>query len=153
MDKFHNFYTEEEAEFVKRNYTKFTTKQIARKINKTVDSVKKYKYRMGYKSNEMATKSRLSTKKRRAAAIKVSKNALIKKDRELMSLPSIEYEQSVLMEMKALINLCELTDNKAIRSRAKVKLMQLSEIPKDNIYSLDKLWKLDLISDLGIALK
>lgn len=151
MDKFHDFYTEEQAEFVKRNYTKFTTKQIARKLGKTYNSVKAYKYRNGFKSKEMALKARIQTKNKQKSIGKMKITMHERNFRNLTGKHSIEWENSVLYEMQALIKLVELTDNKTIRTRAKIKLMQLSEIPLHNIYSIDNLWKLEMLSDLNIV--
>lgn len=130
-----SYFSTEEQEFVRRNYKSFTNKQIAYKLKRSVESVRQYKYRNGYQCKEMAIKSRKQTIKSREAIAKRKLNIQETNDRLLNGIESIDKEQSVLAEMKALINLCELTDNKAVRSRAKIKLMQLSEIPKDNPYA------------------
>ena len=131
------YYSTSEHDFIKRNYKKFTNRQLASKLKRTVESVRQYKYRHGFKSKEMAIKSRIQTFKSREVKEKRKLKLQEINERLLDGRESIEKEQSLLSEMKALINLCELTDNKAIRSRAKIKLMQLSEIPKDNEYGLE----------------
>jgi len=130
------YFTQEEAEFVRRNYTRFTNKQIASRIRRTVESVRQFKYRNGLSSKEMADKSRRQTIKRRENLLLSRLKRQESVERLLNSTESVDKEENLLMEMKALINLCEITDNKAIRERAKIKLMQLSDIPKDNPYAL-----------------
>lgn len=46
-------------------------------------------------------------------------------------------ESEVVAEIKALIKLAELTDNRVIRQCCKVKLKELSNIPKENFFSLE----------------
>ena len=134
-------YTEEEAEFVKRNYQKLTTKQIAKRLGRSINSVKSFKYRFGFQSKAMALKSRFQTLTRRKVYEKNKIKRLENEKRDLSGEPRIDSEESIIAEMKALINLVELTDNKSIRYRAKVKLMQLSGIPKDNPFARNEyLW-------------
>lgn len=42
----------------------------------------------------------------------------------------------LVIEMKALVRFCEVTDNLALRERAKQRLIFLSEIPIENEYAM-----------------
>lgn len=131
------YFSQEERQFIFDNYETLTTKQIAARIGRSQSSVKGFKAHNKLNSLAMRTKALRQANIRRLANQKLSLTIADKERRCLEGLPSKEKEKSILSEMQALIKLCELTDNKSIRLQAKIKLAQLSEIPKNNFYSLD----------------
>ena len=99
-----NHYTEFEKNYVINHFGFMTSKQIAKALGRSKQSIDTFK----------------------------QVNNITK-----YNVRELKREQNVLKEMSALINLAELTDNAIIRTRCKVKLKELSEIPKENFYSLD----------------
>ena len=45
-------------------------------------------------------------------------------------------DEMILSEMKQLIFLCETTSSIHIKNQAKIRLMRLSQIPKDNPFAI-----------------
>ena len=126
------YYSSKERNYVVKNYLKTTVRDMANELGKTEVSV------YGFMRRHGLSKTRTLAKRINDSIKKELRIQRIKDKIELKQLVQsvVDSEECLLLEMKSLINFCEITDNSMLRKIAKNKLVQLSGIPKNNPHAI-----------------